>query len=290
MIVSAPGKVMLLGDYGVLAGGYALVAAVNRRAIGRVVMQGRSSPVVDAVLKRAARKELQVEIDTASFYDGDLKLGLGSSSAVAVVTAALATDRSDERTLELAIEAHRDANDGKGSGVDVAACFHGGVIATKKQPSEVVPLAPRIRELHFAVLFTEKSASTKDLVGACMASPEWPRWSRILGELTEEGLEAWSRQDASRFLSIVAQYGRAMAGLGEAAKVGIMTDELDAIARYASEGGGAAKPSGAGGGDIAVMWSRDPELPERVAQRAGVRKLDLEVDLHGLRRQLLRSA
>ena len=31
---SAPGKVLLLGEYGVLAGGRALVAAVNRRALG----------------------------------------------------------------------------------------------------------------------------------------------------------------------------------------------------------------------------------------------------------------
>ena len=108
MIVSAPGKVMLLGDYGVLAGGHAMIAAVNRRAIGRVVRDGRSSPVVDAVLARAGRRSLQVEIDTGSFYEGDLKLGLGSSAAVAVVTAALATDRADERTLEIADEAlHR---------------------------------------------------------------------------------------------------------------------------------------------------------------------------------------
>jgi phosphomevalonate kinase len=227
-----------------------------------------------------------VEIDTSAFYDGALKLGLGSSAAVAVLTAALASEQLDERTLALAIDGHRDANDGKGSGVDVASCFHGGVIATQRQPAEVVPLVSRWRELHFAVLFTEKSASTKDLVGSCMASPEWSRWARVLIDLTERGLEAWVRQDAPSFLGIVAQYGRAMAGLGESAGVAIVTEELDAIARYAGEGGGAAKPSGAGGGDIAVLWSRDSELGARIAERAGVRLLDLAVDPQGVRREI----
>jgi mevalonate kinase len=160
MIVTAPGKVMLLGDYAVLAGGRAMVAAVNRRAVGRIVARGKHSPVVDAVLARAGRSDLQVEIDTTSFYDGELKLGFGSSSAAAVVTAALATN--DDRTLEIAIEGHRDANDGKDSGVDVAACFHGGVIATARQPAEITPLPSRLGDLHLSILFTEKSASTKE--------------------------------------------------------------------------------------------------------------------------------
>jgi phosphomevalonate kinase len=285
VIVSAPGKIMLLGDYAVLEGSRAMVAAVNRRAVGKISERGRSSPIVEAVLARAGKPELQIEIDTASFYDGTLKLGLGSSAAVAVVTAALATDEGDERTLELAIEGHRDANDGKGSGVDVAACFHGGVIATSRQPAEVTPLRSTLGDLSLAVLFTEKSASTKDLVGACTSCPEWPRWSRVLRELTGEGLDAWSRQDSLRFLSVVARYSRAMAGLGESAGVAIVTEELEAIARHAAEGGGAAKPSGAGGGDIAVLWSSDPELGARIAERVGVRLLDLEVDPHGLRRQ-----
>jgi phosphomevalonate kinase len=282
--VSAPGKVMLLGDYAVLAGGRAMIAAVNRRAVGRIVEQGRPSEVVGAVLARAGRPELQLEIDTASFYDGELKLGLGSSAAVAVVTAALATSSEDERTFAIALEGHRDANEGKGSGVDVAACFHGGVIATARQPAEVERLPSRIEELHFAVLFTKKSASTKDFVKACVDAPEWALRARALRELTDDGMQAWLRQDCARFLAIVARYHRAMKELGESAKVPIVTEELDAIARYATEGGGAAKPSGAGGGDIAVMWSADPELPDRVADKAGVQRLDLEIERQGLRR------
>lgn len=283
MSVSAPGKIMLLGDYAVLEGAPAVVAAVNRRAVGRIASaSGRSSSVVAAVLARAGRPDLLVEIDTASFYDGEDKLGLGSSAAVAVVTAALATGAGDERTLRIAIDGHRDANDGRGSGVDVAASFCGGVIVAKRQPGEVVPLSSQVRGLSFSVLFTNKSASTKELVAACQASAEWARWSSVLAELTREGIDAWQRQDPARFLSVVARYHRAMAGLGESAGVAIVTEEIDAIARYAQEEGGAAKPSGAGGGDVAVLWGADPELGDRVASKTGTRRLALDVDRRGL--------
>lgn len=287
MSVSAPGKIMLLGDYAVLEGAPAVVAAVNRRAVGQVTAGARRpSPVVAAVLARAERPDLEVEIDTSSFYDGEEKLGLGSSAAVAVVTAALATGAGDERTLRIAVDGHRDANDGRGSGVDVAASFHGGVIVAKRQPGEVLPLSSAIRGLHFSVLFTNKSASTKELVAACQASPEWPRWSRILSELTDEGIDAWRRQDPTRFLSVVARYHRAMAGLGSSAGVAIVTEEIDAISRYAAEEGGAAKPSGAGGGDVAVLWGADPDLGDRIASKTGTRRLALDVDRRGLIRNL----
>jgi phosphomevalonate kinase len=95
--VSAPGKLMLLGEYAVVDGGLAVVAAVNRRAVGVTLTEPdpRPSPVVQAVLTRAARAGAVlppgVRIDTSAFHDAQgAKLGLGSSAAVAVITAALA--------------------------------------------------------------------------------------------------------------------------------------------------------------------------------------------------------
>lgn len=124
MKASAPGKLVLLGDYAVLAGGPALVAAVDRRAVGATGGPIPPSAVVEAVLARAklegGRPELP-EIDTRAFLDEHgQKLGLGSSAAVAVVTAALSLGRDDERILRVALEGHRDAAGGVGSGVDVA--------------------------------------------------------------------------------------------------------------------------------------------------------------------------
>ncbi len=285
--VSVPGKMMLLGDYAVLERGRAMVAAVNRRAVGTLTESTEEpSKVVAAVLAQAGQSPAgAVTIDTGGFYEGALKLGLGSSAAVAVATAALALNSGDERVLETAIAGHRAANDGLGSGVDVAACYHGGVIATTRQPAQVLPLPSRLGKLELFVLFTGKSASTSELVRAARHCAKWAQWSPVLKRLAEEGCAAYQKGEADRFLAIVAQYGRAMAGLGHDAGVPIVTEEIDALMRHAAELGGAAKPSGAGGGDIVIAWGSAPEMGEQLAERTGAQLIDLRIDPRGLDRK-----
>lgn len=290
--VSAPGKVLLLGDYAVLEGAPALIAAVSRRAVGEAGARDAPapSPVVAAVLEaaRAAGFEppTDIAIDTAAFSDeAGQKLGLGSSAAVAVVTAALATGRGDERTLGVAIEGHRAAAGGRGSGVDVAASFYGGVIAATRQPGPVDPLPSSLPGVHLAVLYTRESASTPDMVSACRASPQWDRWLSVLAPLAREGLEAWRTQAATQLLAVVAQYGRAMAGLGRDAGVPVVTARIAEVMRLAEAAGAAAKPSGAGGGDVAVLFARDPALAARIAEASDTVLLDCAVDPRGLSRR-----
>lgn len=291
MTWSAPGKMLLLGDYAVLDGAEAMVAAVDRRAVGACTPNApEPSEVVAAVLARAKKEGFQppagISIDTASFHDDTgTKLGLGSSASVAVVTAALAADRGDEITLRIALDGHRAAAGGKGSGVDVAASFYGGVIATGPQPAPVEPLPSKLRGLHFSVLFTGEAASTPKLVTACTRSARWPHWSAVLRDLAAQGVTAYKKQEAQRFLSIVARYGRAMAGMGKDAGVDVVTEPIDAAMRIASELGAAAKPSGAGGGDVIVMWAPRKEIADQVANRSNLMRVDLQIDRRGLARE-----
>ncbi len=292
MIVSAPGKMVLLGDYAVVEGARALVAAVDRRAVGHRVATGTGAPseVVERVLacidSPLVRPD-EVLIDTDGFVDPERgKLGVGSSAAVAVVTAALGTGEGDEVTLAAAIEGHRAANDGQGSGIDVAASFHGGVIATRAQPSRVSPCPSSLGGLHLSVLYAGQPASTKALVAACRASERWSAWVEVMTPLAEEGIDAWFKQDANRFLSVVARYGRAMAQMGRQADVTVVTDTIEAIMESAARRGGAAKPSGAGGGDIVLVFGPDPNLGADVAAETGTERLDLAIDPYGLRRKV----
>lgn len=291
-MISAPGKLMLLGDYAVLAGGVAVVAAVNRRAGGELEPEGVTSmsPVVRAVLARAKEAGYEaptgVRIDTSTFHDQTgSKLGLGSSAVVAVITAALATGKGDDETLRIAVDGHRDAAGGKGSGVDVAACFSGGVIACLRQPGPIEPLPSQVRGLHLSVLYTGTAASTPKLVGRVQASDRWPRWAEILEELTEEGVEAWKKQDSRRFLSVVSKYGRAMASMGKDADAPVVTEQIEAVMDAADARGAAAKPSGAGGGDVVVMWSEQPAIAEQIAADTGCEVVDIAVDPRGLSRK-----
>ncbi len=284
---SAPGKMVLLGDYSVLAGGRALVAAVNRRAVGSMgTPPARLSPVIAAVLRRAqtAGDKDGITIDTTAFRDASgRKLGIGSSAAVAVVAAAFATGRGDEETLSVAIDGHREATGG-GSGIDVAASFYGGVMIAGKQPGPVVPLPSRLGKLHCWALYSGDSASTSALVSACQRCANWREHVRVLGLLAEEGINAYERREELRFLSVVARYGRAMAALGRDAGVAVVTEPIEAIMRKAGELGGAAKPSGAGGGDIVVAFGHDEDMGAKIAAATGTDLLDLQVERNGLTR------
>lgn len=289
MKASAPGKLVLLGDYAVLDGGEALVAAVDRRATGALDPEAGGSEVVDAVLARARTLGYEVpggvRVDTSGFIGpGGQKLGIGSSAAVAVVAAALATGRGDEACFEVALDGHRDAAGGVGSGIDVAASFFGGVIATAHQPAPVEALPSAIPGLTLSVLYANESASTRALVEACRRAPDWKRWVEVMRPLAAAGIAAWRAGQADAFLSVVARYGRAMQGLGRDAGVPVVTETIEAIQRLAAERGGAAKPSGAGGGDVVVLFARDPEVGPRVAEAAGARFIPIAVDPYGLRR------
>src|SRR5262249_40941013 len=149
--------------------------------------------------------------DTTSFNDASgKKLGVGSSAAVAIVAAALITGRGDESALEIAIDAHREASGGEGSGIDVAASYYGGVIAARRQPSAVVPLASRLRSLKLHVLYTGESASTPDLITRCRASSKWGEWIANMKAIADDGMRAWETQNELGFLGAAARYGRAM--------------------------------------------------------------------------------
>lgn len=287
MTVSAPGKLVLLGDYAVLDGGMAMIAAVDRRAVASVVQENvEASSVVRAVLEESGRDVPgSIQIDTSSFQWNGKKLGIGSSAAAAVTASALVLGSGAEDVLQLAIRAHRSANGGEGSGIDVAASYFGGVIAADHQPGTIQPLPSRIPGLVLSVLFANVSAKTSQMVAKARQSSKWAHWMNVLKPLAEQGIEAWSRGQTKRFVSIVDRYGRAMGGLGRDAGTPIVTDEIDAAIRIASERGGAAKPSGAGGGDVVVVFGEDEGLGRRVAEETGMVLVDLAIEPRGLSRR-----
>jgi phosphomevalonate kinase len=209
VIASAPGKLILTGEYAVLDGAPALVAAMNRRVVARRHAGPRgSSPflvaVADEIGKRlgadhlSARAALEIAVDSSAFYAGTMKLGLGSSAAVTVAATALALaadhavvpvlDR--DQILAIASAAHAAAQGARGressgdltrqlpkrsqhargSGADIASAVYGGLIAFSRG-GPITPLAwPRgVTLLPF---FTGASADTVSLVEAVDAARE----------------------------------------------------------------------------------------------------------------------
>ena len=156
---SAPGKLFLFGEYSVLAGGWALVAAVDNRVRARVAVDDSGYKVTpealdaDTALPKAvvdtidsvygeAPKPGQITTDVTPFFHEDSKLGLGSSAAsvAAITSAALQfnvqpTQDMAREVFSIAFEAHRSFQGGIGSCADVAASCFGGLIGYKlKRP------------------------------------------------------------------------------------------------------------------------------------------------------------
>lgn len=288
MIVSCPGKLVLIGEYGVLEGGRALVGATSARASGaRVETLDLGSPVVRKVracaLAAGGQYRGGVDIDTRAFRHGRSKLGIGSSAATAVCTSALVLGRCDDEAQACALEGHRAASGGRGSGIDILACHRGGVIACERQPGAVVELSTRLPGYQLSVWFLGVASSTSDLIGRCKAAPSWDSWIAIFRDLGEQGIAAWEDGNSPSFLTAVAKFSAAMAGMGQDAGVDLLTpagaELIDAISAL----GGAAKPSGAGGGDVALAWTPLGTDLSALAERVSARRLDIDIGAPGLR-------
>jgi phosphomevalonate kinase len=321
-VARAPGKLVALGEYAVLDGAPAVVLALDRyaeAAIGKsadassrlttksaAVEERRFLPgmpsgaaLVDLVASAAPALAWAGSIDSQAFFVNGSKLGLGSSAAVLVAWAgAFATfARSQglalaEPRVEALIELHRQFQGGKGSGLDVAASFTGGVI-TFRLPRPGSPQIGSVRlpnSVGFAGIFAGRSASTPAFVA------HYGAWRRdrprdaaaLVGRLTaqaEAGCAALEGNDAAGWLEAFAAYGRGLQDLGEAIGAEIVTAEHLEISATAERLGVAYKVSGAGGGDLGLACAADSERLEAFKTAVGsrgFRVINVSLADHGL--------
>ncbi|HZR07027.1 MAG TPA: hypothetical protein VFA79_00495 [Myxococcales bacterium] len=227
------------------------------------------------------------------FSLGGHKLGLGGSAAacvLAVRAVAAATGRvlGGDEALSLALAAHWAEQGGEGSGADVAAAALGGVLEVRsripwRSPQEVMGMSPQAiaasraleirrvappQDLRLLLAYAGKPADTRALVRSVRAFAAGDRagWGRRAGEITAaaENLgSALSANDAEGALAAVRAGAAAMAALGEAAGAPIVTADLARACAIASTAGAAGKPSGAGGGDCAVILAFGDEARDR---------------------------
>ena len=227
------------------------------------------------------------------FAEAGVKLGLGGSAAASVIAvraacAAQGRALSDAETLRLALAAHFIEQGGAGSGADVAACALGGVQHVRaqipwrtaeaamalaageilKSDPLVVRKVPVSPEARFLLAFTGKPADTRVLIRRVRAFRERDArgWQALAAEIEtcseslRTALEAGARDQA---LAAVRAAAAAMAKLGEEAKAGIITAELALACALAASAGAAGKPSGAGGGDCAVVLAFGDDARDR---------------------------
>jgi len=236
-----------------------------------------------AEVEPGALAPFRLQVDTAELFlehqGRRIKLGLGSSAAVLVgLDRVLATylgrnaDASANETLARLLPVYRDGQGGQGSGIDLACSIFGGLIEFRIGSS-----GPEVRRcelpagLELLFVWTGQAASTPELLARYRAwqhrsSDRFERWIETAGSNLDRVRQALVAGDAQAVVELFRAYGRAMSTIGGFIGVDLTPGVHRALMEQADRLGLAAKPSGAGVGDLALIAGADPRAMARMRQ------------------------
>lgn len=298
IVASAPGSLMLLGEHAVLHGRLALVAAVSQRLTVSLTPRGDMRVEIVSALGRYKTDLQRLEPDdrfrfllkavakeAASLRHGftlsvksDFPPTIGFGSSAAVTVAAVGALRAlqglppdPDAVFARALEVVREVQ-GLGSGADVAASVHGGIVAYRARPLEIQPLTERHP---FTAVYSGSKMPTPDVVRLVnQRGAQFPHLFEDLFDLMErcsmDAFEAIQLRDWAT-LGQVLNIGQGLMdalGVNSAALSGIV------YALRADPGILGAKISGSGLGDCVIGLGRPtggafphPVIPVDVAEQ-----------------------
>jgi phosphomevalonate kinase len=303
--VRVPGKVMLSGEYAVLYGGTAVLVPVPsyvRVAVadtppdfapGPAAQSALDFPVPELAAFESEHGKPVLAVDNREFYNVDEngtwhKLGLGASAAEAVGVLALRFQLAGLnwrehrlRIARLGIAVHRQAQDGLGSGADVAACAMGERIRYRQGEGngviERIGPVPAGAQIPLALVWTGRPADTREMV------EQWQAWlshadpkvrsrlDKLIG-VSNMLAESWFTSSTGRLFALLDEFDAELSQVMSMAGVAYRLPIHDELSEWAMAYGGRAKPTGAGGGDMALLLG---ELPLRELSRRGMQVIEL---------------
>jgi len=292
VVASAPGKIVLSGEYAVLDGAPAIVMAVDRRAraamtgidgeISQVRAPGYTNEIgrftsldgdvrwlngqalfslVDAGLRAADALQSGaqlIDLDTSDFIDAErhLKIGIGSSAALTVALCAAVRGSTDiGAIMDVAQRAHVDLQRGAGSGADIACSLSGGLIEYRMEGTSVSKL-DWPKGLLYRVIWTGIAASTRDKLIKLNAGTRLPSRERLVGA-SEAMADVWKSSDADRIIEEYRRYNEHLRQFSVDHDLGIFDAGHEEIGCAAGDVDLSYKPCGAGGGDVGIVFGTD---------------------------------
>lgn len=306
---------MIAGEYSVLGGAEAVIAAVDRRCFARLLggitpeapdantsagVPSEARAAAEIAADRLGRQAPAFTIDASALRQDGRKLGLGSSAAAAAaaagaVFAEAGLDLHDStvraRVLDAALEGHR-AVAPQGSGADVAASVLGGFVRFRRLGDGVETHALHWPDaLATRIVWTGREVRTSGMLARVheLSEREPARHRALmtaLGERADAFVSAVLDSDVSGVIQAVDDCADAMRDLGEAAGIGIVDETTERVRALARRAGGAAKPSGAGGGDVVLCAFPGESQAEAFAStcaEAGLGLLSVHLGAPGVR-------
>jgi len=319
--VSAPGKVVLSGEYAVLDGAPAICAALDRRARVQIVQSetdhhvveapgfsdargeflaidgelqwlaaGDDFPLITAVWQTAnamSSTHLSLQLDTTEFVDaaqGD-KIGIGSSAALTTALAAALCEvaETDADAIRIAFAAHRQFQGGLGSGIDVACSVVGGLIEYRMGESTSVSL-DWPEGLAYALFWSGVAVGTGAKIERLGAQKPLPSRA-ALACAAHRMADTWRSGSASAILDAYSDYTEVLREFSSDHDLGIFDAGHAEMASLADAAGLVYKPCGAGGGDVGIVFADNEDSIASFAEQklpGKFRKIDARLDAHGV--------
>lgn len=300
--VSAPGKLMLLGEHAVMYGFPCLVTAIDTRiqTTAKIARYGKDVIVTPQVsdnryvekaietFKRNFNIKIPVEVQTLAEFSH--QLGFGSSSAVTVATIKALSilfnvPLSDKDIFDLGYESVLDIQ-GVGSGFDIAAATFGKTLYYVYGGKKIEKL--ETEELPLVVGYSGVKADTPTMIGkiANLYQREKEKTNSIfekISQLVKKAKKDIAKKNYKHLGALMTENNKLLHDLG------VSTEKLDAMVDEAlgAEALG-AKISGAGGGDcmIALVQSSKKEKVEYAITKAGGKVIDVKNAANGLREEI----
>ncbi|MEE2683607.1 MAG: hypothetical protein VYC50_00695 [Pseudomonadota bacterium] len=311
---SAPGKVILIGEYAVLCGKPAIAFAVNRRAQSEVnfidgddcfletkmnrsninlFKTGENSGIrlIDIVTKKSKYYKSQAwkgKIDSSELYYHDNKLGLGSSSATFLSWSSIFLK---DISLEEQISIYKIFQNNLGSGIDLAVSKFGGTLVYRNSQESGVDCDPinLPSGIDFSIVYTGIPISTKSYI---MSFNKWrinnkKKYNEIilsLGDIIENCYLSIKEDSPKDFLKAISFYNSKLDILGSEIGINIISKEHKEILNTAKKYNLDYKVSGSGGGDIGIVFSDDTEALSKfnIEIERKYKIIDVEIDSNGL--------
>ncbi|OGK15620.1 mevalonate kinase [Candidatus Roizmanbacteria bacterium RIFCSPLOWO2_02_FULL_37_19] len=296
--VSAPGKLMLLGEHAVVYGHPCIVTAVNKRVHAYVEHIDSPNDIVDAPQAKNPRfvletihhmkKKFGIRTFVKVRTNGDFSngIGLGSSSAVTVATcAALNTlwnlSLSQREIFDISYKVVLSVQR-VGSGFDTAAATFGGTLYYVRG-GEVIDHI-KIGTLPLVVGYTREKANTAKIIKN--VAKKYQREKKKIDNLFKHITQLVNKGRRELENNNLKEFGKLMIEDHFVLKeLGVSTGRLDNLVNASIRAGSfGAKLSGAGGGDIMIALTSESNRKsvEKAIEEAGGEVIKVETGIEGV--------